>query len=382
MLEAIKLGEAYALVEPRGVGNAPRVTIEHPLQAIVATDPGDRRRRVAGLKKWRDDDGILYATLYLPGKVYRFRSKKRELGAGLEAEWVARDDDLAVVENPLGVVPLVPIVNSPTLLRGGRSDLLKVIPLQNAVNKLVSDLIVASEFAAFRQRLLSGVEVPTYPEGHEKAGEPMSDVFVSAVSRILVTENPDARAQEFGATDLGNYVRAIEMVVQHVAAQTRTPPHYLMGQVVNASGDALKSAETGLSMKSKGKARHFGGDWEETAWLMRQAKRGESAADRTEKLETIWGDFENRSTGEQVDAGTKEAKLGVPLRSIWIRRLGATPQEADRWERARREEEARLIALGLAGTRSGDQGVPDEPAEPVVAGAPDGGTPAGVADAG
>ena len=35
---------------------------------------------------------------------------------------------------------------------------------------------------------------------------------------------------DLAQTDLGNFVNAIEMFVQHLAAQTRTPPHYLLGR--------------------------------------------------------------------------------------------------------------------------------------------------------
>src|SRR3954471_10932660 len=42
--EAGKCGMAYLLVDPNG--GDPRITIEHPSQVIVATDPGDRRKRL------------------------------------------------------------------------------------------------------------------------------------------------------------------------------------------------------------------------------------------------------------------------------------------------------------------------------------------------
>jgi hypothetical protein len=48
------------------------------------------------------------------------------------------------------LVPAVPLQNNPSLLHGGRSDLDPVIPLQNALNKLIADMLVASEFSAFR----------------------------------------------------------------------------------------------------------------------------------------------------------------------------------------------------------------------------------------
>jgi hypothetical protein len=64
--EAIKLGEAYWLVEPGQGDDPPRITSEHPCQTIVAHAPGDHRRRLAALKKWVDEDAYAYANVYLP----------------------------------------------------------------------------------------------------------------------------------------------------------------------------------------------------------------------------------------------------------------------------------------------------------------------------
>src|SRR4051812_33894609 len=71
--EAGKCGTAYLLVDPNG--GKPRITVEHASQVIVATDPGDRRNRLAALKRWEGDDGHLYATLFLPDRVFKFQTK-------------------------------------------------------------------------------------------------------------------------------------------------------------------------------------------------------------------------------------------------------------------------------------------------------------------
>lgn len=379
-VEAIKAREAYALVEPRS-GGVPRITIETPDQFIVATDPGDRRRRLAALKKWTDDDGMVFATVYLPGGAYRFQ-KTTKAGAPYVERTRGLAGGLAVVDYARvfgGLVPAVPIANNPGLKSGGRSDLDPVIPLQNALNKLVADMLVASEFSAFRQRLLTGVEIPRYPEGHPQEGEPMNEAFISAVSRLLVVEEEGARAQEFGQTDLGNFVKVIDLFVQHVAAITRTPPHYLVGQVVNVSGDALTAAETGLVAKTRGKSKPFGQGWEDTVRLALKAMGNPRA--EANVVETVWGDMESRSLAEVADATLKLKEIGVPRAALW-ERVGASQAEIARWEKEYQKEQAELIALGLAGTRPGDQGVADEPLAAKAGATPTGGTPGGGVDAG
>lgn len=324
--EAVKCGRAYLMVSPGARDSeTPRITVEHPAQVIVAHSAGDHRTREAALKKWRDEEGYEYATLYLPGAIQKWRTKEPTTITSTQARnWVPRPDD-AGGANPLGVVPIVPLYNNPSMLFGGQSDLEPAIPLQDAINKELMDMLVASEFAAFAQRVLIGVDVPDDPDN---PGQPDPNFEPKAsVSRLLALEDPNAKIDQFAASDLNNYVSAVTLLLQHLAAQTRTPPHYLLGQIVNASGDALKAAETGLVAKVKRKQIDFADSWEEAMRLALKLK-GRSGS---ESAETIWRDPEYRSEGELVDAATKLRGIGVPLEAIW-ERIGATPQQIEEWK--------------------------------------------------
>jgi hypothetical protein len=317
--EAGKCGTAYLLVDPNN-GN-PRITVEHPSQMIVATDPGDRRKRLAALKRWQGDDGFAYATLYLPDYILKFESATAlQVFAG-PIEWLPRADDRGG-RNALGVVPVIQLDNQPGLLLGGESDLKPAIPIQNAINKLCTDMLVASEFGAFRQRVLTGMEIPRDPE----TGRPLGrDEIVSAMSRLWVFEPADAKVTDLPATDLGNFVRSIEMFKADLAAQTRTPPHYLLGQVVNASGDALKVAEAGLDSKCRRKILNYSDPWEEAVALALQSKGRKIDASG---VESLWSDPERTSLAQMVDAAVKKQTLGIPREVIWLE-LGYTPVQID-----------------------------------------------------
>jgi hypothetical protein len=328
--EAVKDGRSYILVGPPEEGSKyPRITVEHASQVIVETEAGNRRNRLAALKKWRDEDGYIYATLYLPNQIVKWRTKepvKSAVAGDVGRNWVLRPGDEGG-DNPVGVVPVIPLENNPTMLAGGRSDLIPAIPLQDAIDKELADMLVASEFAAFPQRVMTGVEVPT-----DESGAPLSSTELkAAVGRLWVFENENAKVSQFAAADLNNYVNAIAMLLQHLAAQTRTPPHYLLGQIVNVSGDALKAAETGLVAKVKRKQVDFSDSWEEA---MRLALKLKDEADPAEALsaETIWRDPEYRSEGEQVDAAIKLRALGIPVEALW-ERIGASPQEVEEWRK-------------------------------------------------
>lgn len=328
IIEAGKCGEAYSLVETTPMGA--QITVEHPLQCIVVHDPGFRRRRVAGLKKWIDDDGFICANLYTAEWVVKFRSREKVPSSGTmptSVEWVPREDagGSSAYLHGLGGMPLIPWVNRPSMLHDGDSDIRVVIPIQNAVNNLCRGLLATADSASFKQRWATGIDIPI----DDETGQP-PPTFLSGADRVWAVGDEDAKFGQFDASDLSNFTGAIEMFIQHIAALTRTPPHYLLGQSgAFPSGESLKATETGLVAKVRAKFLPFGEACEET---MRMAFRAEGDTVRGSEVavETLWADPESRTTGEQTDAALKEIAVGIPEEMVWARRLGMSPQEIAR----------------------------------------------------
>ncbi len=344
--EAVKDGRSYVLVGDDEYGTGyPSITVEHASQVVVEHAPGNRRIRLAALKKWRDDAGYEYATLYLPERIYKWETKEPSRYAptdGVSKNWVPRAGEESGRNKTAPVVPVIPLYNNPTMLGDGRSDLKPAIPLQDAINKELADMLVASEFGAYIQRWVTGLQVDTDSKG------PTSDMELKfAVSRLIVAEDEKAKFGQFQATDLNNYVVAIAMLLQHLAAQTRTPPHYLLGQIVNVSGDALKAAETGLVAKVRRKQIDFSDSWEEAIRLALKLKGG-AQPEKPMNAETIWRDPEYRSEGEMVDAALKRRALGVPLEAIW-EMIGASPQQVESWAEKLQLPE-RISTIGASGS--------------------------------
>ena len=317
--EASKCGMAYLLVLPSDDPETPRITVEHPAQAITLSAPDNRRRRLAGFKRWQEADGSASAVLYTSAYFYRLSRGK---GA---SSW----SSAGAIPNPIGVVPLIPMPNLPNLLGGGMSDLQAVTPLQDAINKLLADMLVNSEFVAYPQRYATGIEIPTDPA----TGRPMDrEAFLSSVSRLWVAEDPGVTFGQLEGNDGLGYVRQMEALVQHIAAQTRTPPHYLLGSSGSfPSGESLKATETGLVAKVKRKQLWYGETWEE-AMRLAFAYRGDLVRASAVDVETIWADPESRTEGELVDALLKMRQLGVPITALWAR-WGASPQQIQQWSR-------------------------------------------------
>lgn len=307
----------------------PLITVESSLETVVETAPGNRRKRLAALKKWRGEDGHLHATLYLPEAIFKWQSHTVIEGESLgsrDVQWDPRtvEGEDWPLQNRLGVVPVVMLENEPRTLTPGTSEIASVISLQDQINKVLVDLMVASEYSSFRQRWATGVEIPLDPETGQKV-EP----FKAAIDRVWTVKNPDAAFGDFDTSDLSQYVKSIEMHVQHIASQSGTPAHYLLGNMGTfPSGEALRATEAALVKKAQRKMRFFSDAWEEVMRLAFLVDGNEEKANITDS-QVIWRDPETRTEVEHVDALMKLQALGVPQEMLW-ERAGLSPQEIDR----------------------------------------------------
>lgn len=334
--DALVCGESAVRVWLSDDPLTPEITPLHPSESIVASDPRRPRMRAAGLRVWRDDWGHDHAELFLPDRYYLFVTVQPRQEGMTAADRLAWEPDVKSaaggldadggVANPLGVVPIVPFRNRPrTRNRRGlavQSEISDIIPLQDAVNKLVADMIVASAQAALPGRWATGLEVPVDPVTNQPA-KPKVDT-----AELLVNTDPAGSFGVFQAADLRNFVVAIEMVIQHIASISRTPPHYLNASADRLSGESIKAAETGLVAKVRRRQTYFGDPWETT---MRLAGRlaGIDHLASASSAEVIWADPESRTEAEHVDAILKLQALGLPDEMLW-EKAGLSPQEIAR----------------------------------------------------
>jgi len=338
--EALIYGSSYVLVWYGEDPTVPEITVESARQMIIGYSAGSRRKRVAAWKRWIDDDDYVYGTLYTADYIYKYRSsskvssptfRKYTLNKPFDTDtiykisWIPRPGEEDPIPNPLGVVPVVEIKNNPMILEPGRSEIEQIIPLQSATNKLIADMLVAAEYGAFRQRWVTGLSIPTDDNGN------VIEPFEAAVNRVWHAENPDTKFGEFGQTDLTGYVKGIELLVQHAATISRTPPHYfLLNGGQSPSGESITSAEAGLVAKVKRKMRSFEEGWEE---VMRIAFKvlGDEAKASAYDSEVLWSNPAYRSNSALVDALLKLSYLGVPSEQLWSD-AGYSPQQIERFK--------------------------------------------------
>lgn len=310
--------------------DTPVITWERPEHAIVSYQ-ADTGRPVAGLKLWSDDDaGYEYATLYTRTRLWRWQ--RRGVAQAVRHEpppavdptggWEPRqlpEDDTWPIENPLGHVPLVELRNQTLLDDAPMSDIDGVIAMQDAINLVWAYLFNALDYASLPQRVVTGAEVPKLPilnaEG-EVVGERPVDLDQLVKDRILWIPGDEASATEWSAARLDVFSAVIERAIEHIAAQTRTPPHYLIGKVANLSAEALTAAETGLVSKTRERVTYFTPAIRRVYALVAAAQGNPERARAALSGRVVWGDVQFRSLGQKVDALQKLAQMGFPFE--WI----------------------------------------------------------------
>jgi hypothetical protein len=333
--EMSQLAQLDALVHARSYllvwGNetdplTPRITVESAHQMTVARRAGSRDI-AAAVKRWTDGARI-YATLYTPDEVVRYSKPAAE--AGVVAAWEI-DQDL---ENPLGAVPVVPLVNRPRLLRlDGQSELTDVIPLADAVNKLATDMLVASEFAAMPQRVATGIQIPVDPANRERLKAEARKEWDAATKGRTWLAGPGVEIEQLPAADLDNFVNAISMLTAQIAAVSGLPPHFLGINTDNpASADAIRAAEATLVERAQEKHRAWGGSYEQALRLAVAAREGirlDRVPSELRRMETVWRDPATPTPAQSMDAAVKGVQAGIYDEATAQEVVGLSPQQRD-----------------------------------------------------
>ncbi|MEO3860131.1 phage portal protein [Acrocarpospora sp. B8E8] len=312
----------------------PTMVPESGEDVVVQYEPGSRTKRIASMKQYTDDWGTEHVSLWTRKTIH---TSTRE---GEDRKWAEPKDR----PNTLGEIPHIPLLNRTRLKQTPFSELASIIPVQDAINKVAADALVASEFAAFPQRVISGVE--QLPEDATPAEEAAAraQAVKAYIDRILTLDNPEAKWGQFAAADLKNYVVLIDMLVQHMASQSRVPFHYFLlngGQA--PSGESITAAEAGLVAKARERMLHFGESWEEALRLAFLVK-GDMRRAKAYSAEVIWADPEYRSKAQLADSLLKMKELGVPDRQLQ-EEYGYTPTQILRFDGMREEEMKRAKEL-------------------------------------
>lgn len=330
----------------------PVMTWESPAQVIVEYDAATGRIPMFALKAWIDDDRE-YATLYTPTELWKFERTRdtstdgatsefvegfsstdsRHLSVTAAGGWTARNvDDVWPLRNPLGEVPVEEFQNRPMLGGEPLSEITGSMAMQNAVNLLWAYLFVAADFASMPARVVLGQEPPKMPildDQGNVVGERPVDVEQLSNGRMMYLTGQNTKIGQWDAARLDVFTGVVTTAVQHLAAQTRTPLHYVSGEMNNINGETVLALETGLVKKVQEMQLFFGPSIRRMNRLVALVENKPKIAESCRSGEVLWADAQIRTGAQAADAALKHRDIGMPLAWIMDKDLGLSATEIE-----------------------------------------------------
>ena len=249
----------------------------------------DKRRQIAfASKRWRvESEGSGAGTMrrlniYTEDAIYKYIDSD----GGRENAWIpyeveGEDWPLEWKDkngNPLGV-PVFHFRNNAKGYEDGISEIDKVIPQQNALNKSLIDLLASADTTAFRIFTMTGAD----PTSIDLA--PGSWVY---------SEDPDSSIGVIDGMDMRPMIAVVDSFVTRIAQISRTPLSYFQASKQVASGDTQRANDSGLVSKAIDRSVSFGNTWEDVMGMAAKLHNtfGNGSIHDDTLVNCLWDDFE------------------------------------------------------------------------------------------
>jgi len=390
IVTTLTTGRSFVIVWGDKITDQPIVTWEHPSNVEIEYDWANPRIRRAALKTWVDED-TEYATLYEADAIWKYERKRTKSTTDLDSQarqsrtpysadggWLPRivASENWPLPNPIGEVPVVEVQNRPTLKGDPRSEISGVIPMQDAINLLWAYLFLAADYASMDARVVLGSAPPMIPiidqnpesaKFGQKIGEKPVDVKDLRNKRMLYLSDPSAKIDSWKAAALDVFTGTVEIAVGHIAAQTRTPPTYLVSNkgLSNVNGDGLKASEIGLN-KKVGEFWTFGSPaLREVNRLIALAMGDKALAQATRLAKVDYMNPEIRSEAQLADMMVKLKSIGVPLQYL-LELYGVEPLQIPRIMKMAQDQANMNLNFGVNNALNDGSDSQDQSATPDV----------------
>ncbi len=320
-LGALVCGESFVVVWPDEDGVVEAYYHDPRLCHLVYDAEHPRVKRL-GAKWWAGEDGKQYLNLYYPERIEYYWTAKATEQVDSAKEFVVRQETAV---NPFGVVPVFQMRMERRKIQGELGA--GTLSLQDAVNKLLADMMVSAEYGAFKQRyVISSAEV----KGKLK----------NAPNEIWDLPAGDGMGQgtvvgEFEETNLRNYLDAIDQLATAIAVTTRTPKHLFFEKAgSNPSGETLIALEAGLNKKALRYGERFSATWREVAGFAMGLAGWEIDP---MAVQVVYEDARTMQPVTQAQARLTNVQAGMALRSV-LRQEGVSEEEIGQVERDKAAE--------------------------------------------
>lgn len=374
-----RAGDAFAIIWDNG-DDVPRLYVQDPRQMAVRYSMTNPDELEVAAKCWREGKGYRL-NLYYADRIEHYFSKGYSTTSGEKGIPNAgafipyakgQADDLDAVEaveyHDRGRNPVFHFPNG-DLGGYGLSVLHDVYPLQDALNKVLCDFMVAGEDSSLPKRFASGIQVMVDPV----TGQEVSPFKEG--QNVWWTAKDSARMTQFPAAEMRGFLDSMDKLTLKIARKGGLPPHSVQLSSGDApSGLSLLIAEGKLIKRCKDRQRDWGVVWKELVAFALSWTGGQVLP---QDLDPVWGPIETRDERALVETLALKGGLGVPQVQL-LREAGYSDTQITEFGLLTEDHQARVLDAvnAQAGGRISPAGpmppalTPTTPAAPAGAAAP------------
>lgn len=323
-LAALVTGESFVIVWPDEETRQPQAFYNDPRNCHAFYYADNPRKMRFAAKWWLGDNGYMYLNLYYEDKIEYYVTRSILQGDGViqgADSFIPTEEGSA--ENPYGIVPVFHFRRE---RRAIHSELKNVVEPQDAINKLLADMMIAAEFGAFPQRwAITDNNISNLKNAPNE------------IWKLLPSEDGAQNTQlgEFSTANLQGYLDAIANYATSIGIITRTPKHYFFTQGGDPSGESLIAMEGPLNKKCQKYIDRFAVTWRAVANFLLLVKGSQVDA------LTVAATFDRPETVQPMTESTiraQDVKSGIPLVTT-LRDAGWTEAEIAAMEKDRQAEQ-------------------------------------------
>jgi hypothetical protein len=340
--EAPKCGDAFVLVWPDGDG-VDRPWLKLASESACLPDPRRPGKMLWYAQVWTDTEGYGRVNIYYPDQLERYRTHAKVINVDLRetlqtemASWpdsaeayepFSDDDGTDIITHTFGEVPAVWFpFRARQAGRHGRSILTDVVPLQDALNKSVADVIVNSESYAMPLRaLLNWKPKKRLDPATGRAVETKLN-FDPTREAILGIEG-DGPLQQLEAGDVSKLTGLQDAFANKICRVVGLPAFYIT-QVTGEppSGVSLRVLASRMTSNSRKDQKTLTPRWSEVAELL-----------GFPGIRPVWLDPAPTDETEQLENAQARKDLGYDQETI-LKKLGEDPDDIARILQAKTDQ--------------------------------------------
>lgn len=247
-------------------------------------------------------------------------------GAPWNVAWVGKDG------KPMGI-PVIHFKN-----KGLMPEAWDAIPMNDAINKTLVDILATSDMSAFQVFVALGFYPTTDGQAPKSDGSNLLNIKPGSWVGSTKGKN-EADVKVVTGQDVTPMMSTLKDLIVLAAQITATPVSRFVASGQVAGSETLKEQEQPLKKKAADRRILFGNAWEDCMAMARKLENryGTANLDEDVSFSTLWGH------SETLDDLQNKKNLGVPQETIWME-MGYT---AEQIEGMKATEEYRLSSAKM-----------------------------------